>query len=219
MGAMTQTKLAIFRMSGQYAAEWMRLREKGLVTGMDEAIAKPICDALPGCVTSEMFWPGGVYQMGHNGVFSTDKLSLAYTLTSVASLEFVRPFHENVQPVHMNHSLYSSKQEVPHNRLYHPVKCEAELFQAASAGLVSVGKHVSVSASVRGTRGHPSVVTSLGTCVCVCQKECAPLRAITLCLCLCLCLCTCVYVCMRECECQFVSKQSLHACACIHMRL
>ena len=97
---MVQTLLALFRMSRRLAVHWLKLRAAGDVSGHSEALAAPICNravwcaesGCERCTVSDLFDPGGVYDLGGWGLWRGNensrwrKTSPAYTLTGLAGL-------------------------------------------------------------------------------------------------------------------------------------
>ena len=137
---LVQTLLALFRMSRRFAVHWLKLRAAGDVRGHCEAIVAPICDKMvwcvksvcEPCVMSDMFNPGGVYDVGGWGLWRADesspwrKTSPAYTLTGLAALQKTKVGPAKSEVWTIDFSKYKTNDEVPRNHLFHPCKCEAE---------------------------------------------------------------------------------------------
>jgi len=113
-----QTQLALHRMSRRFAARMLHLRALRQLQGRDEALVAVICDEWVECARSPLYFQGGVYQPGHWGPFQSNFSARPYTLRGLASF--------NAVTSKFDFSKYSTNADVPRDRLYHPVKCEAE---------------------------------------------------------------------------------------------
>ena len=113
-----QTKLALHRMSRRFATRMLHLRALGQLQGRDEALVALICDEWVECTRSPLYFQGGVYTPGHWGPFQSNFSARPYTLRGLASFNEARRTFD--------FSKYSTNAGVPRDRLYHPVKCEAE---------------------------------------------------------------------------------------------
>ena len=114
----TQSRLAIFRMSRRFASEWLNMRAQHQLNGHDEATVAVVCDQWPTCRRSRMHFPGGIYHLGHHGIFQKEKSNPVFKLRVLASYS-----HATGQ---VNFSQFPTDADVPRDRLFHPVKCEAE---------------------------------------------------------------------------------------------
>ena len=113
-----QSKLALHRMSRRFAARMLHLRALRQLQGRDEALVALICDEWVECTRSPLYFQGGVYQPGHWGPFQSNSSARPYTLRGLAAFDEVTST--------FNFAKYSTNADVPRDRLYHPVKCEAE---------------------------------------------------------------------------------------------
>ena len=141
--SMLQSRLALFRMSRRLASEWLNLRAQRQLEGYDEATLGTVCDKWPACRRSRVHNPGGVYRLGHFGVFKAKNTNPVYTLRVVAS------YSNETRMV--NFSRFPTDADVPRNQLFHPVKCEAE---AANVGNVH-GESRGIEPQARKREGSP----------------------------------------------------------------
>jgi hypothetical protein len=118
-----QSRLALFRMSKRFASEWLGLRAHRQLQGHDEALVAAVCDASAQCRRKQMHFPGGVYVMGHYGLFLAKSSSPVYKLRILASFQGGK----------VDESKFPTDADVPRERIYHPVKCEAE-YQSEDRG-------------------------------------------------------------------------------------